>query len=325
MIKAVLLSLLVSLPVAATVPSELQQLFDRAHYQQLLLKIDNDAAARRNPDIMLLQVRTLIQQQFREEANTILNELVTQFPEHSGVLTLAALNKLVLANTGSVFHARKRATDAVELLQLAITLEPTNYQAQQALINFYQSAPASAGGSKELAAARAEELTVINRVQGALAKVTIAVNEGRPADALQLLEHQLAITPDNTDLLLRKAALLTQQSAFLVAQETYMRALPLLNDPVQRQATAFQIGRLGVFSGRHHDEAIAALEGYIAYYNDSQQPRLPRAKLRLAQLYLHRGDIQKAQSLYSHIAQLASDEADFIEARASLQQQLTTR
>lgn len=320
--KSVLFSLLLSLPATAEIPAELQQLFERARYQELLSELAIRQDARQDPELMLLQVRVLIQQQFREEANTLLNELVQAHPEHSGILTQAALNKLALANSGSVFNARKRASDALELLHKAVELQPTNFQAQQALVSFYQTAPANAGGSKELAAERAALLSQIDATQGVLARVNIAVNETRVSDALQLLEQQLKQTPNNTDLLLRKAALLAQQSAFLVAQETYIYALPLLTEPIQQQSVQFQIGRLAVITGKHQLTAITALESYLDYYQNSQQPRLNRAKLRLAQLYLAQGDAQKAQQLYLDIAKVESDEQDFLEARAALAKQL---
>lgn len=322
MMKSVLFSLLFSLPATAAVPVELQQMFEHARYQQLLAEIAAQPDARQDPDVMLLQVRALIQQQFREEANTLLNELLIEHPEHSGIVTQAALNKLALANSGSVFNARKRATDALELLQKAIVLQPTNFQAQQAIVNYYQTAPANVGGSKELAMQHAEQLSQIDASQGILAKVTIAVNETRMSDALQLLEQQLKLTPDNTDLILRKAALLAQQRAFLVAQETYMQALPLLTDPVQQQSTQFQIGRLAVFSGKHQAAAITALERYLDFYQNSQQPRLHRAKLRLAQLYLRQGTSDKARALYAEIANIDSEEQDFLETRTELARQL---
>lgn len=315
MMKSVLFSLLLSVPVDATIPAEFQQLFARAQYQQLLANIAAQPHARQDPDLMLLQVRTLIQQQFREEANTLLNELVAEHPEHSGILTQAALNKLALANSGSVFNARKRASDALTLLQKAVSLQPTNFQAQQALISFYQTAPANVGGSKTLAAEHAELLSQIDSTQGVLAKVSIAINETRLSDALQLLELQLKLSPTNTDLLLRKAALHTQQSAFLVAQETYIQLLPLLTDPLQQQSTQFQIGRLAIFTGKHQALGITALENYLRFYENSQQPRLPRAKLRLAQLYIRDGQVDKARALYTEIAKFNTNEQDFLEAR----------
>lgn len=315
MMKSVLFSLLMSLPASATIPAELQHLFDQARYQQLLTDIAAQPQARENPDLMLLQVRALIQQQLREEANALLNELVKAFPEHSAILTQAALNKLVLANHGSVFNARKRASDALALLHQAITLDPNNFQAHQALINFYQTAPANAGGSKALAAAHAEQLTELDNIQGILAKVAIAVNETRLSDALQLIENQRKLTPNNTDLLLRKAALLSQQSAFLVAQETYIQVLPLLTDPVQQQSTQFQIGRLAIFTGKHLELGITALENYLQFYQNSQQPRLPRAKLRLAQLYIKKGQLDKARELYTEIAKFHTNEEDFLAVR----------
>lgn len=320
--KPVLLSLFLSLPALATTPAELQPLFDHAQYQQLLQKIAEQPNAEQDPTISLLQAKALIQQQQREEADTLLNELLVAYPEHSALLTTAALNKLVLAGSGSVFNARKRATDALELLHKAIEHDPRNFQAQQSLLNFYQTAPANAGGSKEIAAERAAAIQLLDPVQGSLALATIAASDTRLKDALQLIERQLKLTPEQPDLLLRKAALLSQQSAFLVAQETYIQALPQLTDVAQRYSTLFQIGRLGVFTNQYQDEAISALEQYLAFYQDSQQPRLNRARLRLAQLYLSQGKPEKAKELYELIADVASDEQDFIDARTELANKL---
>jgi hypothetical protein len=55
MMKSVLFSLLLSLPANAVIPAEFQQLFERAHYQQLLADIAAQPNARQDPDLMLLQ------------------------------------------------------------------------------------------------------------------------------------------------------------------------------------------------------------------------------------------------------------------------------
>ena len=70
-------------------------------------------------------------------------------------------------------------------------------------------------------------------------------------------------------------------------------------------------------------EGIQALEAYLAFYDGSQQLRLPRAKLRLAQLYLRQGDKVRANALYQQIARMVIEEPDFIEARAQLAAQLS--
>lgn len=321
--KALVLSLLLTLPLSAVANSDYSSLFAKARYTELLQQLERDPVAQQDPDLMLLRARSLIQQQFREEANTLLNELIQQFPEHSALLTQAALNKIALANSGNIFNARKRATDGLELLQKAISLEPQNYLARQALINFYQVAPATAGGSKTLALELTEQLFAENPVQGTLARASNAVAEGRLSDALALIDAQLLQTPDSTELLLRKAAILTQQSAFLVAQQTYLQLLPLVSDELSRQSINFQLGRLAVFTEQHQVEGIKALEAYLAFYDGSQQIRLPRAKLRLAQLYLSQGDKVRANALYQQIARVILDEPDFIEARAQLAAQLS--
>lgn len=302
--------------------TDYHQLFQQAQYNQLMQKIEQDSAAPADPEIMLLKVRTLILLNFREEANTLLNQLVIQYPQHSALLTQAALNKIALANSGNVFHSRRRATDGLELLQRAINLDNNNFQAKQALISFYQVAPAAVGGSKALATQLALELKQQNASQGTLALVGIAVNEGRLADGLVLLEQQLSAQPAQADLLMRKAALLTQQSAFFMAQKTYLQALPLVTDPIQKQNVHFQLGRLAVFTEQYQTEGIAALNAFLQVYQGSQHPRLARAKLRLAQLYMMQNERAAAEYWYQQIKALMLDEEDFIQAREQLAQQL---
>ncbi len=319
--KSVLLALLLTLPNANPVAPELQSLFEQARYQQLLHSLQQQPQPV-NVELGLLQARALIQQQQREEANTLLNQLVLAHPDHSRLLTLAALNKVALANSGTLFQARKRATDALDLLLRAIEVAPTDHQAQQALITFYQTAPANVGGSKALAKEHAAALLKQHPVQGTLALVTIAMHESRTNEALQLLDQQLKLTPESSELMLRKAHILSQQRAFLAAQELYVKALPLIQDIVQQQNTQFQIGRLAVFTGQYIEQGVVALEQYIAFFAGSQQPRLPRAKLRLAQLYVQQGKIHQARALYLQIAEVLSEEPDFLEARAALGSQV---
>ncbi|MDP4945912.1 MAG: hypothetical protein NWQ48_10405 [Alishewanella sp.] len=313
--KSVLLSLLLSLPTTSTVPTELQQLFEQARYPQLMQQLQQ---VEPNAALQLLKAKALIQQQQREEANTLLNELVIAYPNDVAILTQAALNKVALANDGSLFQARKRATDALALFQQAVELDAHFYPAQQALITFYQTAPANVGGSKSLAAEQANRLQQLNAVQGVLAKVMIAVNESRLNEALAMLEQQLQLSINQPDLLLRKATLLAQQNAYLAAQEAYLKALPFLTDPIQQYSSRFQIGRLAVFTNQYQQQGIEALESYLAYYQGSQQSRISRAKLRLAQLYLQQGNKDKARSLYLQIAEVLTEEQDFLDARSKL-------
>ncbi|WP_333608012.1 hypothetical protein [Arsukibacterium sp.] len=300
----------------AAMPS-LQQLFDRAQYQQVL----QHSHAKHDADSMALRVQSLIQQQQRDEAQNLLDAALLQFPQQSELYYLSGINLIALAGTGSVFNARGRATRGIEMLQQAINIDPGHFAAQQALIQFYLVAPASAGGSEELARQHIAQLTEIDVAQGVLAEVQLLLHENQMAKAVKLLDKQLQLTPLHPELLMRRGALLSRQNIFQLALDDFQQVIQLDVPVAQRYQALFQIGRLAVLSETDYIAGISALTEYLTFFADSEQSRLPWARLRLVQLLLLTDNHAAAKHWFTD-SPLRPDDADYTALHQQLQSQL---
>lgn len=299
-----------------TVPS-LQQLFDKAHYQQVLTNSEKLIDA----DITVLRVKSLIQQQKRDEAQRILDVAVQQYIDYSELFYLSGINLIALASSGSVFNARGRATRGVEMLQQALLLNPKHYAAHLALIQFYLVAPPSAGGSDTLARQQISELTLLSDIQGVLAQVQLLLQQNKIAQAVKLLDKQLELTPNQADLLLRRGALLSRQNIFQLALKDYQQVIHLDVSSAQRYQALFHIGRLAILSETDYTAGINALTEYLTFFAGSEQNRLPWARLRLVQLFLLTNNRIAAAQWFSDSQMLVND-ADYTALYQHIQSQL---
>ncbi len=321
--KLVLLSLLISFSALAIEVDELNSWLQQAQYSKILSEIDQQPALKQKPGFTAIYVQAMFNLRQREQANTLLNQLITDFPEHSELLYLAGINKIVLASDGNIFNARQRTSDGLQLLVKAVTVEPTNFTAQQALISFYQSAPATAGGSKQLAAEQASILAAIDPLQGAIAQVQLLIIEERLSEAVALLDKHLTTMPNQPDLLATKASILARQDAFHVALQLYSKTAQFSSKPVQRYNALYQVGRLAVLTNSNVLEGITALSEYIGYYKDSEQSRLNWAKLRLVQLFILAGSEARAELLFADIVNTTSADEDFMNLKDQVKIQLS--
>ncbi|KKO46717.1 hypothetical protein WG68_03950 [Arsukibacterium ikkense] len=298
--------------------------FERAQYRKIITELDQQPEFKHNPDLIALYIKAMFNLRQREQANTLLNQLIIEFPEHSELLYLAGINKIVLAADGALINARQRTSDGLQLLLQAISVNPHNYPAQQALISFYQSAPAAAGGSKELAAERARLLAELNPLQGVLAQAQLLILEERLSEAVALLDKHLQQQQNQADLLAIKASILARQNAHIVALQLYSKTAEYSTDPAQRYSALYQIGRLAVLTNNNVLEGITALSEYIGYYADSEQSRLNWAKLRLVQLFMLAGSNVRAELLFAEIANTTSADEQFMNLKDQVKLQLAT-
>lgn len=295
----------------------LQQLFDRAQYHQVLQITNADV----DVDTVALRVNSFIQRKQRDEAQTLLDTALQQYPEQSELYYLSGINLIALASSGSAFNARGRATRGIEMLQQAIKIDLKHFAAHQALIQFYLIAPASAGGSEELARQHITQLTTIDAAQGVLAQVQLLLHENKIAQAVKLLDKQLQLTPLHPELLMRRGALLSRQNIYQLALEDYQQVIQLDVPVAQRYQALFQIGRLAVLSETDYTAGISALTEYLTFFADSEQSRLPWARLRLVQLFLLTDNHAAAEHWFAD-SPLRPDDADYTALHQQLQLQL---
>ncbi|WP_019674253.1 hypothetical protein [Arsukibacterium perlucidum] len=322
--KIAFIGLLFSFTAIAIEPEQANSWLEQAQYRKIITEIDQQPNLKKNPDLIAIYVQAMFNLRQREEANTLLNQLIIEYPQHSELLYLAGINKIVLASDGNIFNARQRTSDGLQLIMRAVTVDPHNYPAQQALVSFYQSAPPAAGGSKQLAAEQATLLTALDQLQGALARIQMLILEERLSEAVALIDKHLKTMPDQPDLLASKASILARQDAYLVAQQLYSKTAEFSVKPSQRYSALYQAGRLAVLTNNNVLEGITALSEYINYYNDTDQVRLNWAKLRLVQLFLLAGSEARAELLFDDIANTTSADEDFMNLKDQVRLQLAT-
>ena len=293
-----------------------------AHYEQLLAKsqyTELEHQMIQNPDykqqgeLLVIYARALIAQQRLDDANTLLNFAIEQFPQNAELNYLAGLSKIRLASDGNVFAAKDRAVRGVALLQKAISLKSDHYAARAALIDFYSIAPAAAGGDKTLAQQMTDALAKDNPAQALLAQSRILLNEKKPNEALALLNSMMP-NPPTARLLSRKAQILNELAEYQQAFSAYQEAAELATDLTERYNALYHIGRLAVVADQAPEVGISALQKYIDFYQDSENKTLPWAKLRLAQLMYRTGDSFEATLLVGALstAQVADEEFNLI-------------
>lgn len=287
-----------------------EQLLAQSRYTELEHQLVQRPDYKQQGDLLVIYARALIAQQRLEDANTLLNFAVEQFPQNAELNYLAGLSKIRLAGDGNVFAAKDRAARGVALLKQAIALKPDHFAARQALIDFYSIAPGAAGGDKELARQLAEELAKDYPAQALLAQSRILLNEKKPQEALELLER-LMPKPPTARLLVRKAQILNEMAQYEKAFFTYRDAAEYATDLNERYNALYHIGRLAVIADQDPDVGISALQKYVAFYQDGENKTLPWAKLRLAQLMYRTGDSYEASLLVGTLTTVKLEDEEF--------------
>lgn len=306
--KALLLLLAVS--AAPSNLSHYEQLLAKSQFSELEHQLVQQQDYKQQDGLLVIYAKALISQQRLEDANTLLNYAIEQFPNNSELNYLAGLSKIRLASDGNVFAAKERAARGVALLQQAVTLNPDHFAARQALIDFYSIAPAAAGGDKALAAAMAQQLAQENPAQALLAQSRILLNEKKPTEALALLEKMMP-KPPTSRLLARKAQIQNELQAYEGAFVSYSQAAEYATDLTDKYNALYHIGRLAVIADQDADAGIKALQQYVAFYQDSENKTLPWAKLRLAQLMYRTGDNFEATLLVGSLTNVQVEEEEF--------------
>lgn len=307
------LLLLLSAALGSADIAHFEQLLAKSQYTELEHQMIQTPDYKQHGDLLVIYAKALIAQQRLDDANTLLNFAIEQFPQNIELSYLAGLSKIRLASDGNVFAAKDRAARGVALLQKAISLKPDHYAARAALIDFYSIAPAAAGGDKELAQQMTEELTKDNPAQALLAQSRMLLNENKPNEALALLNSMMP-NPPTARLLARKAQILNEMAEYKQAFETYKDAAELATDLTERYNALYHIGRLAVIADQSPDVGISALQKYIDFYQDTENKTLPWAKLRLAQLMYRTGDSFEASLLVGGLTttQVADEEFNLI-------------
>tara|TARA_R110002126_G_scaffold161549_11_gene309403 strand:- start:3821 stop:4678 length:858 start_codon:yes stop_codon:yes gene_type:complete len=198
----------------------------------------------------------------------------------------------------AIFSALSYAKKSLTCLEQAVKLQPDNTGYRRGLMSFYLGAPGIAGGDEELAWQQVEHITIIDALQGSLAKLNFYRQTEQQDQYRQLLEQSRISYPAHAEFHYRHGLLLQEEKQYSEAFVAFTSATQAAKDnaDVYVLNAWYQIGRTALFSQQQLAEGIAALNYFIAHVAAADDvPETAWAHLRLAQLHKLTGDYGRMQ------------------------------
>lgn len=310
-----------SFTLGASDLSSYEQLLERDKFNVLQQQLGTvtDLA---NKELLILQLKTMLGLRQSKQAEQLADKALVQYPKDAELLRLAGLNQLNLAQDSSFFSAGSYAKAGLNFLRQAVAADPSNLSAQQTLIGFYLQAPAIAGGDTEEAQKLAKALAAKYQPEGTLATVDVLLKDDKLTEALALIEQQLQQQPQHATLLGTHANLLSLNKDHATAFAQYQKAAAAATDLSEQQSYFYQLGRLAATEQQDPVAGQQALEGYLAFYQDSDHARFGWAQLRLAQIHLIQNQQDKAKKLLLQLKKPQQDDDRFQNELKKLTKQL---
>lgn len=300
----------------------IELLIAKEQYSQSLTALQRQPDYTSNPHWQDLHAKVLIAQQDNEAAETLLAQAVQQFPQHAELYQTRSMNQFALAQQASLFSAPGLAKEGLASLKEALRLAPQNSQIQLTLIGFYLQAPGIVGGDEKAGKALADKLQQQDAIAGTLAQAMVLNSEDKAADALRLLDEQLAKHPDHPRLLAQKAQMIDAEKQPAAAFAAYQQAAAHAEKPGNKHQQLYQVGRLAAVAAQDKTIGKQALAQVIAFYQDGEGQTAHWARLRLAQIHLAENNAAAAQQELAPILALKAPPERLEKELKSLQKQI---
>jgi tetratricopeptide (TPR) repeat protein len=207
--------------------------------------------------------------------------------------------------TVSFYEKGMLAGRALENLQKAVELDPSNIEARITLGSYYLNAPSIAGGSKKKAREQAEVVVTHNPVEGNAMLAGIHIKDKEYDQAIEKLNACIEAKPDNLEYRYQLGMLYQELERY---DETYAAFEEIVAIDPDNVAALYQIGRTAAMSGTNTDRGIACLRAYLEKEVQPGYPGYDGAHWRLGMLYEHQGNVPVARSEYELAVQLNPDE-----------------
>ncbi len=167
----------------------------------------------------------------------------------------------------------------------AVAIDSTNLDARTDLIEYYAQAPGIVGGDKQRAREMSETLSQFSPFAG-LASMLLTCRVSRDSTCVRSMADSLmAMFPDSSRGYVARAD-------WYAEDEQYDSAFAVLDHRLAQRPddwwTLYELGYVGLKSGKRLDDAATALERFIASpvsANPSKRVPLARAHERLAQIF----------------------------------------
>jgi len=279
----------------------LERMLEQGRYLEARSSLENaDADAGRDPELAFYRARVALKLDNPDAAREVLAPY-----RKSGHLT-AGMHRLLAAAAGmkaadaSLFGALGEVKKIKRHFKQAIVMNPGDAQARLGLLQFYLKAPGLVGGSERKAREQALALAERDPALGRLAQAIIAAEDDRLADAIERARSAIERDPALSrarSLLARLAVDAGRPREALEQIEALLRQAP------DHPEYNYRFAGLAAEHGLRVDRAIEAARRYLDYANARAELGLDHGNraigyYRLGRLCEHAGATAAARALY---------------------------
>ncbi|ARV09220.1 hypothetical protein BTO05_06030 [Winogradskyella sp. PC-19] len=202
--------------------------------------------------------------------------------KYGGALGMKALSVSKIKALGIIGDVKKAFLKAAEF-------DPKHIDTRWALVELYMSLPGIIGGSKKESLKYANELEVLSKVDGYLAKGYIYEYDDEPELAEKY--YKKAVVVGGSVNCFEKLANLYESNN---QPEKAIKTIEASQEKHNRNALHYQLGKVSADYNVQLDKGERCLHEYIKNYTAADGVPKEWAYYRLAQIYKHKKDKQKA-------------------------------
>ena len=292
--------------------------YEGSDYARAVLELQAAAVKEpQNGEVQLLLTKSYLELQEREAAITSAERAVTIEPQSSVYHEWLGRAYGDKADHSSVFTAPGLARKTHREFEIAVQLDPKNYAARQALIEYYCEAPGIVGGGEEKAKPEIERLLALDAAEGHYA--TGICHKQKKDFAAAGAEFQLALEnhPQRAELIYDIG-----EYAMRHSEGDQLKEVADVGEgvaPADPRGMFYRAVSL-ILKNEKLEEAERLLQGYLRKApKRAEYPHYATAHEWLGRSYTNKGDKQAAEKEYQTALQLDAKDKSAREALKRLE------
>ncbi len=243
-----------------------------------------------------------------DEAIELLTKATAADPSASQYLSTLGRAYIQKLQGADQFEKGMLAGRALESLNKAVGLDPTNIEARMSLAGYYLNAPPIAGGSKKKARAQIEEIVKIDPLVGNPLLAGQYEAEEKFEQAINTYRKCIELDPDNTDYRYQVAMIYQKRKQFTDAFNEFDQ---LLKSNPEARGALYQYARTAVFAESNAERGIECLDIYLGLDVERGMPEYESAHWRMGMLYEIKGDFDDARRHYETALKLNPENPEY--------------